>query len=258
MTEKKTDIVTIDKGALAVQQTGMVRPDYVTKSHRGINFTKKDTSIPRVALAQALSPEVTEGDPALIAGLKPGDLFNTATKQNYGRELLVQIVRRDQPRAMEFNPIEDGGGVADPDVPLYDARLKWGPNGEKPVATLFLDYLVLTLPADQPVEDRLVALSFKASGVKVAKRLNGLVAYRNADIWAGVYKITTDTKLVPKPHKVYVVANAGWVSKADFTIGEEVFEAVKDLDVVIEHVAPTAHEDPDSFDTTVMDAETQM
>lgn len=255
MTDKLT---TTDKGALAKAETSMVRPDYVAKSHRGINFTKKDTNMARVALAQALSPEVTEGDPAMIAGLKPGDLFNTKTKEIYGRELLVQIVRRDNPRAMQFNRIEDGGGVADPDVPLNDPRLKWGADGEKPIATLFLDYLALTLPADKPFEERLVALSFKSSGIKVAKDLNGLIAFRNADIWAGVYKITTDTKLVPKPHKIYKVLNAGWVSKDDFALGEEMFEAVKDMDVVIEHTAPMPYEDPDSFDPSKMSAATDM
>jgi len=233
------------------------RPDYITKGHRGVeNITKQDMLIPRLGLAQALSPEVTEGDPRLIPGLKPGDLFNSTTKESYGREVLVQIVRKDNLRAMEWRPIADGGGMLDPDVPLNDQRCKWGADGDKPIATVYRDYLAVLLPANgKPIEDRLIALSFKSSGIKVAKALNGLIALRNADIFAGVYRITTDMSLVPKPHKIFKVANAGWVSKEDLTIGEQIYEAVKGLDIAIDRETGETHED-DTFDVEALERET--
>lgn len=205
-------------------------PDYIKPSRKGLeDITKSDMLIPRLALAQPLSPQVTEGDPNRIENLKAGDLFNSITGEIYATDrkpIFVQILRKDKPRAMEFRPVEDGGGVLDPNVPLDDPRLKWGADGEKPTATLFRDYLARLLPSGE-----LIALSFKSSGIKVAKQLNGLIALRNRDIFAGRYAISTGIELKPKPHQIFKVANAGWVSAEDLATGEQMFDAVKDLDM---------------------------
>lgn len=208
-------------------------PDWMEKGdRRGLEtIDKSDMTIPRLALAQLQSPEVTEGDPKKIEGMVAGDLFNSVTKQNYGKNVRVQIIRKDAPRAMEFFPMVNGsnGGVKDPNVPIGDARLSWGANGEKPVATLFRDYLARILPSGE-----LIALSFKSSGIKVAKDLNGKIALRNKPIFAGVYEISSAQELKPKPHKVYIAKNAGWVSQEDYKAGSEAWEAVKDLDTIID------------------------
>lgn len=226
--EKKTELVKAQTpGALEAA------PAYLQDDQReGLEtITRKDMSIPRLALAQALSPQVTEGDPNLIPGLKPGDLFNPVTKQNYGQSVEVQIVHKDRPRAMLYRSIDEGGGVIDPDVPLNSPLLKWGNSGDKkadkPKATLFFDYVAILLP-----QRELIALSFKSSGIKVAKALAGLIAFRNKSMYAGKYKISTGTELKPKPHKVYLVENAGWVSEEDYILGKQMYETLKNLDTV--------------------------
>lgn len=224
------------------------RPDYIQKGDkRGLEgITKKDMLVPRLALAQNGNPQVTEGDPKFVPGMKVGELFNSITNVNYGREVIVQVVRKDALRAMQFKRQEDGGGVLDPDVPLNDERMKWGPNGEKPVATLFRDYLAVLIPSHE-----LIALSFKSSGIATAKKLNGLIALRSAPIFAGLYKISTEQKLVPKPHRVYNVVNAGWASPEDFKLGESMWESLKDLDTAIDR--ETDDEDI-SFDPAEIEA----
>jgi len=202
-------------------------PAHVPQGREGLeDITKEDVLIPRLALAQALSPQVTEGDPAFIEGLKVGSLFNSMTGEIYGKEVFVQIIRKDPPRAMEFYPQDDGGGVKDPNVPLNDPRLKWGEDGEKPVATLFRDYIARLLPSGE-----MIALSFKSSGIKVAKALNGLLLLRGRAIYAGRYKITTAVELKPKPHQVYKVSNADWCTEEQIAEGAMMYAAVKDLDV---------------------------
>ena len=102
-----------DKLVPATPQSLSVVPDYITKNdRRGFEDTKQtDVLIPRLALAQALSPQVTDGDPNRIEGLKVGDLFNSVTGRIYGREVHVQLLRKMPLRAMEFRSIDDGGGV---------------------------------------------------------------------------------------------------------------------------------------------------
>lgn len=206
-------------------------PDYFAKNdRRGFeDTTSTDVLIPRLALAQALSPQVTDGDPNRIEGLKVGDLFNSVTGENYGREVHVQLLRKMPLRAMEFRSVDDGGGVLDPDVPMGDIRLQWGTSGDKkadkPKATLFRDFLAVVLP-----QREVIALSFKSTGIKAAKALWGLATMRNKPVFAGRYVITTGVELNPKPHQVYKVANAGWVSQEDAVLGEQMFEAVKTID----------------------------
>ena len=78
-------------------------PDYITKTRRGFEDTvQSDLMIPRLVVAQALHPQVTDGDPRRIPGLAVGELFNSVTGQNYGKEVFVQLLRKMPLRAMEF------------------------------------------------------------------------------------------------------------------------------------------------------------
>ena len=247
-------LATVDKNqALAPAPSGALAPapDYIPKGHRGFEDTKQsDLQIPRLALAQALSPQVTDGDPARIPDLKVGDLFNSVTQVVYGREVTVQVLRKMPLRAMEFRSVDDGGGVIDPDVPLGDPRLAWGTSGDKkadkPKATLFRDFLAVILP-----QREIIALSFKSSGITAAKNLWGLATMANRDCFAVKLRITTDVKLTPKPHQIYKVAQAGWVSEADFKLGEEMFEAVQTIDATKIH--RESSDDPDDFEPSKMD-----
>lgn len=229
-------------------------PDYLKKGNKGFEDTvASDLSIPRLALAQANSPEVTEGDPRKIEGLTPGMMFNSVTKQNYGKRIKGQLIRKMPLRAMHFRPLDEGGGIIDPNVPLNSDLLKWGTTGDKkkdrPVATLFRDFLFRIHHDDGSRE--LIALSFKVSGIKAAKELWGLAMGRNRDVHAGVYEITTGLKLDPKPHQIYKPANAGWASLEDARVGEELVEAMANIKA--EQIA--GDEDPDDFDPAAYEAQ---
>jgi hypothetical protein len=224
MTDKKDAIATVDRN-----QTLEPAPSYIPKSRRGFEDTlQTDLMIPRLALAQALSPQVTDGDPSRIPDLKVGDLFNSVTGVVYGKEAFVQVLRKMPLRAMEFRSVDDGGGVIDPNVPLGDPRLAWGNSGDKkadkPRATLFRDFLAVVLP-----QREIIALSFKSSGMTAAKTLWGLATMGNRDCFSIRFRITTDVKLTPKPHQIYKISQAGWVSEADFKLGEEMYEAVQTI-----------------------------
>lgn len=246
-----------EKAALATtsqNQALEAAPDYFSKNdRRGFEDTKQtDVLIPRLALAQALSPQVTDGDPNRIEGLKVGDLFNSVTGQVYGRQVHVQLLRKMPLRAMEFRSIDDGGGVLDPNVPMGDPRLAWGNSGDKkadkPKATLFRDFLAVIIPGRE-----MIALSFKSSGIKAAKTLWGLATMRNKPVFAGRYLITTGVELKPKPHQIYKVENAGWVSKEDAALGEQMFEAVQSIDAQV--IDREQHDDFDVDDSMAANPE---
>lgn len=140
----------------------------------------EDVVIPRLALAQGLSPQLDPDKAEYIPGLKMGDAFNTLTGRIYGREpVAVAVIRVEPPRAMQFDE-GNRSQVLDWDVPLTDPRCQFGPDGEPPVAVRFHDFIVCLLPGGPIREPEVAALSFKSKGIRAAKRLKGLLQVQAA------------------------------------------------------------------------------
>jgi len=151
------------------------------------HLTSDDVHMPRLVLAQAMSPQLNKANPEYIDGLGVGDLFNSVSGLVYGPgPLTFSVLVSHPPRAIEFAPLSDGGGVLDPHVPLTDPRLQWGPNGEHPQATKFYDYVLFLYDSEE-----VIALSLARSGIKAAKSLNGLIMMRGSAIYTGVYTVTS-------------------------------------------------------------------
>jgi hypothetical protein len=97
----------------------------------------------------------------------------------------------------------------------------------------FYDYVVCLWPSRE-----LIALSFKSSGLKTAKNLNGLIKLRSAPLYAGKYTVSTAMqKNAQGSWPTYVVRNAGWAAEADLPYFEELFQSLKDKTLVIERDA---------------------
>ena len=208
------------------------------------HLTKDDLQLPRLALAQALSPQLDPDHASYVDGLKLGDLFNDLTGQIYGRgPLELAIARIDPPRYVEFHPREEGGGVKDLDVPANDPRTQFDKDPEtgesrKPIATKFYDFVVVLLPSRE-----VIALSFKSTGLRIARQLNSMIKLRNAPIWAARYAVSsTMTQNAFGKFAVYQIksapasgdAKAGWVDEATGAFTRQLFEGLKGKTLVIE------------------------
>src|SRR5678816_4271524 len=202
-----------------------------------------DITIPRLAVAQKMSPEIDETVVAkYIKDLKFMDLFNSMTKKVYGKgPLHFVILKRLDPRWIEYFPISEGGGIKDRHVYAGDPRTEFGRDGEKPVATMFLDYMILLLNdlGADPM-DNVMALSLKSSAIKAAKHLNFLVGARGKkQICKGVYEVTTGSDTDKKSGGVFAIykfKNAGWLKEGTplETMAVEMFDAWKDRETRID------------------------
>jgi hypothetical protein len=149
------------------------------------HLTSDDVHMPRLVLAQAMSPQLNKANPEYVEGLGVGDLFNSVSGLVYGSgPLHFSVLVSHPPRAIEFAPLSDGGGVLDLNVPLTDPRLQFGPNGEHPQATKFYDYVLFLIDSEE-----VIALSLARSGIKAAKSLNGLIMMRGSAIYTGLYTV---------------------------------------------------------------------
>ncbi len=229
MTKKTTAIAKTGPAALDV-------PDFIKRGDaRGSeNISSEDLQLPRLALAQQMSPELDASDPKHIDGLAVGDAFNTLTRENYGKDpLRIVVVRVEKARYVEFNPREEGGGVKDFNVPKNDPRTKFGKAGDKPVATKFLEFVVMLANSMEPA-----ALSFKGSGLKAARSLNGLITLQQTRAGSiPVYGLMFDIEptMTSNAHgkfAVFSIKPAGSVQdKALYETAESLFESIADREM---------------------------
>jgi hypothetical protein len=225
---------------------------------------RDDVLMPRLAIAQKMSPEIDPTVERYIEGLQFTDLYHSLSKKNFGKgPVFFVILRRDDPRWIEFNPLSQGGGIKDRNERSGDPRTKFGPNGEKPVATEFHDFICLLLNDFDPTDpmQNVVALSLKSSGLKAAKHLNLLIEMRGQKlICKGVYKLTTGSATDKKTQGVYAIykiENAGWLTP-DSSIEKlaiDMFDAWKDRKVVVDD---DQFVDPDAFDAEKIEARAEM
>jgi hypothetical protein len=223
-----------------IQQYDEEVPDFIevgsTAGTEGIG--KDDLLMPRLTLAQPQTP-LFLADQASGGTMRLGDMFNNLTNSVYGKgPIRVVIVRRDPPKWIEFHPMDEGGGVKDFDVAPGDERTEWrkDENGKskKPIATEFYEYIAL-LP---DFGEEMIALSFKNTGIKVAKQLNSLIKLfkTKVPIYARVYTLTSEiTKNEKGTFAIWQVANAGLVKDGGlYARAKGIFESIKDKEFKIE------------------------
>jgi len=229
------------------------RPEWLTEEKvSGLDHIGSDDMImPRLAVAQLTSKQLLKTDESYINGLEFGQYFNSVTSEVYGEgPLAFSVLRADPARAIEFVPIDEGGGVVDMDVPLDDPRLDFtvGPDGKKikPTATKFYDFIIMLWPTKE-----IIALSFKSSGLKVAKKLNFLMRQRAAPPWAGVYSISALSKTDAKgTYAIHVLDNheQAWVDDVQRPIVKDASEGLANKVVKIHQEREPGEDDDNPFD----------
>jgi hypothetical protein len=234
-----------DKLATQSQNTAMARPDFLKgDDHRGTeHIAKDDMQMPRLLLAQGLSPQLDPNSPKYIDALKNGQLFNSLSGTVYGKDpIKFYVVRADAPRWVEFIPREQGGGIKDPNVKFGDPRTQFRTDDAgkplPPIATKFYDYVLMFAEDGGGLwkQGELIALSLKSTGIKVAKALNTFIKMKNAPCFAGVYSIGVSSEKNTKgTYNVYALKDLGFVQdKALYDKLGEVFEALKDKDLKLD------------------------
>lgn len=232
-------------GALAVAD-GFEKND--SRGKEGIG--SGDVTLPFIALVQKTSKQIDPSESKYIEGSKFLDLFNSITNENYGPgpvEFIPIILKK---HAIEFNPFDSGGGIKDRDVPWDDERCQF--NGdEKPSATRFYDWAVLLLPSME-----LVVLSFKSTNIGVAKQFQQLVQLRPGPAFAGKYAVKSALgKNNFGTFAKFAITPAGKPAPEQVSFAQEVYDGLKGVNIVVDHVADQ-EEGGTTAPSTPVDADT--
>ena len=226
-----------NKALVKKQPSALALPDFVDPTDRrgADNITAEDIRLPRLSLAQALSPEVLKGDPKRIEGLESGDIFSNLLGTNYKNgPVSVVVVRREQPRAIEFFPkkgkpgyVPGSEGIKDRNVPLDDPRCKFSVDGTAPVATIFHEYVAFDAETREPF-----ILSFKSTSSGAARALNTFLSMRKGPAFATTFRISSASKQFQEgPCYVFSIQPGGPVDKDTYAYASDLYDSLKGREV---------------------------
>ena len=183
----------------------------------------EDQLLPRLQIAQALSPQINKRDPLHIYDLEIGHLFNSVSGQIYGEEVVfVPLFFFHSSINIQDNKIICMSKDAK-NCPKYGTCKceTWG-SGEalkdrKPECQLLYNYVAII-----PGRNDVVVITLKSTGIKVAKRWNSLqkmltTASKNGQLvrlpmFTRQYKATTTPAKNAAGQEFFqwVIADAGW------------------------------------------------
>jgi hypothetical protein len=244
------------------QPTGVVvpRPSFIETSTEGTEgITADDLKLPRLAIAQGLSPQMLPGDSAYIDGLKLFQLFNDLTGEIYGNGPIKFVIGRRDVKRIEFDP-NDRKVPIDLDVPANDERNYWTKDengrGVAPRATKFVEFIVLLLRDGHPPQPVVISISeTNKFSRKASERLTGFTKMRQppVPIYAGLYTVETKSEKNDKgTFGVFVFRNHadGLIQdEATYRLAQAFCRGLQGKDI---HVQREAGDD--SFDVDAMDA----
>ena len=261
MTDKTEDTIT-DLATIGEITGTMVKPKSLSNDLAGTEeIGPDDVRLPRLAIAQGLSHEITPGDQQFIDGLQLFQMFNDLTQEIYGKGPIQFVPLRRDVRRIEFRPRTEGGGVLDLDVPINDPRMKWtvvDGMRQPPRATTFVEFIImLIIPGKAPEP---IVLSIKGTNKhnrRASDQLTTFIKLRGTAIYSGLYKIDT---LVPAKNDkgtfgVPTIKNAGFIP-VDTPLGAALYNHAKKFHDSLKGKTVVINREPgdDDFDTDAMDA----
>lgn len=212
------------------QTTAVAIPDYIKQgAGRGNEHVQmEDVVIPRIEVAQALSPCLKKSDPEYIEGAEVGSLYNSLTRELYGDKILVcpVIFRKEY---LVWKDRLKGGGFRGAHATQQEAqvRILEQPSDEQKdyMVNETGQHLVLVVHDDGRTEEAMVSMS--KTKLKISRQWNSLVRINGGDRFARLYLLFTQDDETPKGEfKNFAVQTGGFPDKATYLQAEALYNAV--------------------------------
>jgi len=195
------------------------RPSYIPQQN--YDMPTDDQFKPTIKIAQLISPEVVEDDPAFIAGLKPGMLFNSVTKAMYdGKVGLKLIPLQVRKYYTEWTPRSMGGGF----VAQYETKEEMEASADKKnEITPVFEYICLVDETDEIVQVQFNS----ATKYPVARQWAGFIQQHGT--MCGRYYILQTVSAKNKQQQVYYkfrLLDGDWVSEERYKAMDEMMKSM--------------------------------
>jgi hypothetical protein len=226
-----------------------------------------EVQLPRLAIAQGLSPQLVPGEGKYIRGLTIGEMFNDVTEAIYGNGPLTVVPVLRHVTRIEFDP-NDKKVPLDRNVPPGDPRLQWEGNNP-PRATEFVEFISILLRPGVVPEAVVVSIKTTNKQQRAAAKLwTTYIVQRQAPIYSGLYTISSkiekgkNKKGEDTMYGVFVVKNTGFIP-TDTPGGAALFqhclrfhESLQGKTIVIERDA--VDDEANTVAGTVVDGDTSF
>lgn len=203
-----------------------------------------DLIVPRLSLAQAMTPELKKTNENYNPDLEEGLFFNSVTGEIYGDSVTV-IPLHFFKQYIEFGgdrnivKMYSNGEVPSPSELAFN-------NGQKPLVTEFKNRMSLILKEDGTIQP--IVVSFKSTGLKAAKQWNYLIAEKNLPAYAYTYKLASKAKSGDKgEYQIVTVSRGDFTPAALYESAKQYFAALQEAGVKVD-VSGIEQEEDTSFD----------
>lgn len=188
----------------------------------------EDIVIPRLGLIQQLSPEVDDSDPKYIEGAKPGDFFNSLTREIYTSPVSVVFVDRKKEFTV-FKKRSAGGGFRGSFTSEAEAKAVIA-AGDDPVEQMEIVETAtnfgLILDEAGNVRSEIV-IPMTSTKLKVDRQINSMIRLRGAARFASVFYLESTKEKNDKGTFYNIKATIGpWVSQNIAEAGKRMYDAI--------------------------------
>jgi hypothetical protein len=203
-------------------------PDYL----RGA--AESNRVIPRLEVVQALSKAIEPGHQNYIKGAQAGDLINSVTRRNYGKEAFVVNVHYTK-QYLVWKDIKKGGGFfgAFPDMEQARDRAKqegWKGDENDSSGIEIIDtpvHLCLIVDREVGSVDEIM-VSLPRTKAKISRQWNSMIKLAGGDRFMRVYRVGSN--LEAKGEQKYwnfTIAQSGFPHKVIYERAAKLYEQVK-------------------------------
>lgn len=195
---------------------------------------KDDLVIPRLAVIQAISPELDKSDPSYIPGAEVGMLFNTLTKELMSEIDVVSVMFtkpylmwRDRKKGGGFGGQYDSVEEADEARSQQETPAEWG-------ITDTPTNLCLAIPKDG---GRLyeIAIPLPKSKAKISRQWNSTIRLYGGPRFSRIYRITAvdDKNNAGEKFQNLKIDHLGFAPENIFNAAKELYEMVSSGEVKV-------------------------
>lgn len=223
----------VPRQANAVVQTpsGAVEvPDYIKRgAERGSeHVSTQDLVIPRIELAQALSPCVDEQKAEYIEGCRPGMLYNSVTRALYGNQLTVIPVFFKK-QFLCWRDRKAGGGFGGAFDTMQEAldRIQQEEKPDEWEAIETAQQLVLTYDPETGDTSEAV-VSMARTKQKVSRQWNSLIRLNGFDRFSRMYNLfgIDEQNTLNQDYKNFGVQYVDWTPVEPYKRAEQLYNSI--------------------------------
>lgn len=188
----------------------------------------EDLVIPRLEIAQALSPCLDKTHAAYIDGCQQGDIYNSVTRHVYGPKVYVVPVLFKK-EWLVWRDRAKGGGFrgAHATIDAAQLRIDEQEKSEEYQAIETAQQFVLVLTEDGATEQAVVSMS--RTKMKVSRNWNSLIRLKGGDRFSRYYILMTvdETNTMNQKYKNWAVLPGKFAPEFAYKEAEAIYESFK-------------------------------